>query len=123
MVVTPAGERLNLDLYSAGNVMAKPVRTLRRLEKASRVARALLDTSHGGFPIDANVKTNDVNDDGDTGTFVGLITRAELLIILLRYWEGGKEVCYTSQAMLLWMINFAEGRRDHATSLDYMHYE
>ena len=71
---------------------------------------------------EANVETNGVNDHGDTGTFVGFITRAELLIILLRYWEGGKEVRYTSQAMLLWMINFAEGTRDHATSMDYIHY-
>ena len=64
---------------------------LRKLEKASRVARALLDTPHGGFPIVANVVDGD-GGDGDVATFVGLITRAELLIILLRYWEGGKEV-------------------------------
>ena len=65
---------------------------LRKLEKASRVARALLDTPHGGFPIVANVDGN-----GDVATFVGLITRAELLIILLRYWEGGKEVAENMQ--------------------------
>ena len=53
------------------------------------MARALLDTPHGGFPIVANV---DNTGGGDVATFVGLITRAELLIILLRYWEGGKEV-------------------------------
>ena len=67
---------------------------LRKLEKASRVARALLDTPHGGFPIVANV---DGNGGGDVATFVGLITRAELLIILLRYWEGGKEVAENIQ--------------------------
>ena len=67
---------------------------LRKLEKASRVARALLDTPHGGFPIVANV---DGNGGGDVATFVGLITRAELLIILLRYWEGGKEVAENMQ--------------------------
>ena len=98
MVVTPTGDRLNLELYNAGNVMTKPVRTLRKLERASRVARALLDTSHGGFPIVANVNVDGSGgDNGDAvvgeATFVGLITRAELLIILLRYWEGGKEVC------------------------------
>ena len=98
VVVTPTGDRLNLELYSAGNVMAKPVHTLRRLEKASCVARALLETSHGGFPIVANVNGDDGGGGGDAvvgdATFVGLITRAELLIILLRYWEGGKEVRY-----------------------------
>ena len=95
VVVTPTGDRLNLELYNAGNVMAKPVHTLRKLEKASCVAKALLDTSHGGFPIVANVDGNG-DDGGDPfvgdATFVGLLTRAELLIILLRYWEGGKEV-------------------------------
>ena len=65
---------------------------LRKLEKASRVARALLDTPHGGFPIVANVDGDGGGGGGDVATFVGLITRAELLIILLRYWEGGKEV-------------------------------
>ena len=34
---------------------------------------------------------------GEVATFVGLITRAELLIILLRYWEGGKEVAENMQ--------------------------
>ena len=93
VVVTPTGDRLNLELYNAGNVMARPVHTLRRLEKASCVARALLETSHGGFPIVANVNGDGGGDTvvGDA-TFVGLITRPELLIILLRYWEGGKEV-------------------------------
>ena len=85
--MTPKGDRLKLELYNAGNVMAAPVLTLGKLEKVSCVARALLDTEHGGFPV--------VEDSGDEGggtaTFVGLITRAELLIILLRYWESGKE--------------------------------
>ena len=29
VVVSPNGDRLNLELYSAGDVMAKPVHTLR----------------------------------------------------------------------------------------------
>jgi CBS domain-containing protein len=46
------------------------------------LSQLLLETSHGGFPIVRN---------SDDAAFVGLITRAELLIILVRYGEGGKK--------------------------------
>jgi chloride channel 7 len=45
VVVTPHGERLNLELYQAVHVMTKPVHTLRKLEKISAVAKVRVDIS------------------------------------------------------------------------------
>ncbi len=83
-MITPQGERLNLELYRAEHVMASPVVTLRKTERVSVVARALVDTSHGGFPV--------LGKDSDPEAFAGVITRAELLIILIKYNAGGRQV-------------------------------
>lgn len=73
-VTTPEGDSLNLDLFSASHVMNSPVMTLKKVDKISTVAKLLLSSTHGGFPI--------VN---DSGVFAGLMTRLELTLLLIRF--------------------------------------
>jgi len=43
--------RLNLELFKARDVMHRPVITITPRESLSHLARLLLETSHGGFPV------------------------------------------------------------------------
>jgi len=43
--------RLNLELFKARDVMYRPVITITPRESLSHLARLLLETSHGGFPV------------------------------------------------------------------------
>lgn len=43
--------RLNLELYTAGNVMSTDVITLDEREYVRKIAQLLLDTTHSGFPV------------------------------------------------------------------------
>lgn len=61
--------RLELELFQAGDVMSSPVVTIQPRELVSVLAKLLVDTSHGGFPV---VKKNAA--DGEEH-FYGLITR------------------------------------------------
>lgn len=80
MVVTPRGQRLNMELYQAGQVMRSPVACVYRVDSVARVARLLLEKGHGGFPV--------VNGEADAA-FLGMVSRAELLLFLLQFHDGG----------------------------------
>lgn len=80
-MVTTQGERLNLELYQASHVMRSPVTAIYRVDKIARIAKILLETKHGGFPV---LKSED-----DQG-FVGIITRSEVMLFLLIYYDGSQ---------------------------------
>lgn len=42
---------MNLELFKARDVMHRPVITITPRESLSHLARLLLETSHGGFPV------------------------------------------------------------------------
>ncbi len=68
-----AEERVNLDLCTAGQVMSTPAKTLKSTDMAANIAKLLLDTSHGAFPVVA----------GKDGKLLGLVGRPELTLSLL----------------------------------------
>ncbi len=61
--------RVNLEQYTAGDVMTRGVKTIRAVESVGYLARLLQETEHGGFPV--------VTYDEQTRTelMYGLITR------------------------------------------------
>ncbi|KAH3778781.1 H(+)/Cl(-) exchange transporter 6-like isoform X2 [Dreissena polymorpha] len=74
--VTVDKKKLQLELYTAGDVMAHPVITLKCIEMVTVLSDLLLNTSHGGFPVVKRGKDNEQH-------FFGLITRLELTVILM----------------------------------------
>ena len=72
------GHALDMELYQASHVMSTPVISLTTVVDARDAARMLLSTSHGGFPI-----LNKIDDEG-TGQFIGMISRTELIVLLVR---------------------------------------
>jgi len=61
--------RINLELFKAKHVMSSPVVTIETKECVTTLAKLLLETTHGGFPV---VKKQP---DGET-VFHGIITRS-----------------------------------------------
>ncbi|XP_021349957.1 chloride channel protein C-like isoform X2 [Mizuhopecten yessoensis] len=74
--VTIEKNRLNLELYLARHVMSSPVISIRTKSSVLDLAKLLLETSHGGFPV---VKV--IERSGDE-VFQGMITRLELSVLL-----------------------------------------
>lgn len=70
--------RVNLELFTAGDIMSHPVVTLKTHEKVQEVARLLVDMIHGGFPVVSK------GDDGQD-YFYGMITRYVILFGSLLY--------------------------------------
>jgi chloride channel 7 len=67
----------------AGEVMSHPVTTFRVREKVGRIVDILHHEKHEGFPVVENDFDPDSHSHGDTsGTLTGLITRAQLIVIL-----------------------------------------
>ncbi|XP_013787955.2 chloride channel protein D-like, partial [Limulus polyphemus] len=62
-------KNLNLELYTTKYAMTSPVVTLQKVEKVSHLAKLLLTTKHGGFPLVCNKGS------GFEKTFCGLLTR------------------------------------------------
>jgi len=67
---------LNLELFKARDVMHRPVITITPRESMSHLARLLLETSHGGFPVVTYYEKTRHE------VAYGLMTRMELCIIL-----------------------------------------
>ena len=61
--------RVNLELYKVGDIMKEPVCTIHSTEAVAALARLLVETDHGSFPV--------VRYDEETRTelSLGLITR------------------------------------------------
>ncbi|XP_052816934.1 chloride channel protein C-like isoform X2 [Mya arenaria] len=74
--VTVDKKQLQLELYTAGDIMSHPVISVRCHELITTLSHLLLETSHGGFPIIKKGR------DGEEH-FYGLITRLELTVILM----------------------------------------
>ncbi|KAK3604540.1 hypothetical protein CHS0354_000361 [Potamilus streckersoni] len=74
--VSVGGKLVNLENYSARDVMASPVITIQTKELVQVLSNLLLNTTHGGFPV--VMKGN-----GDEEYFYGLITRLELTVLLM----------------------------------------
>jgi len=68
---------LNLELYSAEEVMTTEVTTIKSCENVGKLSQILLSTTYGGFPVQ-------VESDEGKPYFYGLITRLELCMLLLR---------------------------------------
>jgi chloride channel 7 len=51
MLVTHLFLRLNLELFKARDVMHSPVLTVTPRESVAHLARLLLETTYGGFPV------------------------------------------------------------------------
>jgi len=69
--------RLNLELFKARDVMHRPVITITPRESLSHLARLLLETSHGGFPV---VKYYEKT---RHEVAYGLLTRYDVVLVLL----------------------------------------
>ncbi|KAM6278094.1 chloride channel protein C-like [Spheniscus humboldti] len=67
---------LNLELFSAGDVMEPGVRVLHLKENIASLARLLASTSHGGFPVVCRPKPDHAE------VFQGTIKRLELCMLL-----------------------------------------
>ena len=70
----PQGHQLDLELYTAGQVMAGDPVTLEVMPKVGEVAKVLLEVGHGGFPVVTA-----------EGHYAGFISRSELVMILLNF--------------------------------------
>jgi len=66
---------LNLELYTAGNVMSSNVVTFDDRENVKNIAEVLLNTTHSGFPVLG--KSNKGHQ-----VFVGTITRCVIMFLL-----------------------------------------
>ena len=42
---------VNLEQFTAGDVMTKNVKTIRAIESVGYLAKLLIETDHGGFPV------------------------------------------------------------------------
>eukprot|EP00727_Mastigamoeba_balamuthi_P007077 m51a1_g2990 hypothetical protein (720) ;mRNA; f:745085-747531 len=69
----------SLRKFTAEQIMARPLVTLRRVDTIVRISEAVTATSHNGFPV---VERNEGTKEGFGGTLVGIVTRAQLLDIL-----------------------------------------
>ncbi|XP_078073194.1 chloride channel protein C-like [Mustelus asterias] len=67
---------LNLELFTAKDVMERQVKVLHLREKVSSLAALLLETNHGGFPVIYQLEQ------AHEEVFIGSITRLELCRIL-----------------------------------------
>ncbi|XP_061304500.1 chloride channel protein C-like [Pezoporus flaviventris] len=67
---------LNLELFSASDVMEPGVKVLHLKENVASLAQLLASTSHGGFPVVCRPKPE------DPGVFQGTIKRFELCMLL-----------------------------------------
>ncbi|KAL4234642.1 hypothetical protein ACF0H5_006283 [Mactra antiquata] len=74
--VTIDKKQVNLELFTAGDIMSHPVITIKTLENVQEVSRLLVDMIHGGFPVVSK------GEDGEN-YFYGMITRLELTVILM----------------------------------------
>lgn len=72
-------KRMNPELYTARDVMSRPVVTITSLESVSGLANILLTTGHSGFPV---IKQK--FDQPDGRYFHGLINRMELYVLLMK---------------------------------------
>lgn len=70
-------KRVSLELFCAGDVMSNPVETVFERERLQRIVHLLLNSTHGGFPVVRHI------DDG-ADVFNGLITRMELLALMVK---------------------------------------
>ena len=68
---------MNLELYSAKNIMARPPTVVRARENVARLSELLLSTFHGGYPVVKN-SSKDRKDE----VFFGFINRLQLTVIL-----------------------------------------
>ncbi|XP_076814080.1 chloride channel protein C-like [Clavelina lepadiformis] len=74
-VVYSEGKKLlNLELFSAADVMTTPVEVVNPCENIGRVCDLLLSTTHGGFPV--------VKDTSSGKVMHGIITRLELCMLM-----------------------------------------
>lgn len=71
------GKSIRLELYTVKEVMASPVYTVSEIENVRHLAELLLHTSHGGFPVVRKTEAAHF-------VFVGLITRLELMVLLMK---------------------------------------
>jgi len=71
------GRKVNLELFTAATVMQADVRIVRVKESVRLLANLLLDTNHGAFPVVSN-------DEGMERTYLGIISRLELTILLTK---------------------------------------
>ncbi|XP_078683930.1 chloride channel protein C-like isoform X1 [Branchiostoma floridae x Branchiostoma belcheri] len=77
VIMHDGDEPLNLELHCAQDAMSSPVRMVHLVEPVSTIAKLLLDTPHGGYPVvHAELP-------GEEPTFYGMITRMELGVLLL----------------------------------------
>jgi len=81
------GEVTNLELFTASDVIATPVKTIRTIESIATLSKLLLETEHCGFPVirydDYHPYRDDMlHHDEHGGMVVGLLTRTELMVIL-----------------------------------------
>ncbi|XP_013403924.1 chloride channel protein C [Lingula anatina] len=76
VVVHEGRDVLNLDLYGAKDVMTPDPVVLHVHEPVQKIARYLLDTTYGGFPVVKKAKNGEL-------VFHGLITRLELTVLLM----------------------------------------
>ncbi|KAL5021105.1 hypothetical protein ScPMuIL_000260 [Solemya velum] len=92
---------VNLELFSARDVMSSPVITIHTRELVPVLANLLLNTKHGGFPV---IKR------GDQGApfFYGIITRLELSMLLM--FEG----CFEEEG-----LEIEEEKEIEATWIEY----
>ncbi|XP_041457216.1 chloride channel protein C-like [Lytechinus variegatus] len=77
-VIMHQGKNVNLELYQAKHAMTSPVRTLHPRVSVEEVAKLLIETGHGGYPV---IKGGD--DPSNKNQFRGIITRIELQVMLL----------------------------------------
>ncbi|XP_071784612.1 chloride channel protein C-like isoform X1 [Asterias amurensis] len=76
-VIVHEGQNMNLEFFKTSDAMTCPVHVVKSKETVSTIAQLLLDTAHGGFPV---VKCGT---DFDDKLFLGLVTRMELIILLI----------------------------------------
>ena len=72
------GTVLNLDLFTAQDAMASPVRTVNMFASVHSICKVLLGCTHCGFPVVKSLGENLEN------TFCGEITRLELRNLMTR---------------------------------------
>ncbi|XP_028399217.1 chloride channel protein C-like [Dendronephthya gigantea] len=76
VVFTHGGKKnVNLELYQAKDVMSSPAEVLHLSVSVQQLARVLLETPHGGFPIVKKLRHGDE-------VFIGLVTRLDISILL-----------------------------------------
>ncbi|XP_063710282.1 chloride channel protein C-like isoform X2 [Symsagittifera roscoffensis] len=79
---------VNLELFTASDVMSAPVYVVRVFESVGYLSRLLMTTGHGGFPV--------VGMDGRT--FRGTITKNEIMVLIRTpdLYEDRKKVSYAT---------------------------